>query len=54
MSILKPVITGKHSNKRKKQQPAENLKNIKYRNTRKMGAQFLNLACGGDSHPASP
>jgi len=33
MAILKPEITGKYSENAKEQQPTENQKNAKYRNT---------------------
>jgi len=55
VSILKPDITGKHSEKRKKQQPIKTQKNIKYRNVSYKRTQFLHLACqGGGSHSCPP
>ena len=52
MAILKPEITWKHSEKRKKTtywKPNE----TKYQNTSLVGVQFLHLACqGSGSHPS--
>ena len=52
IGLLKPEITGKQqsktSEKRKKQQLTEKQKSIEYRNTSKMGAQFLHLSRQGE------
>jgi len=47
MSVLKPEITGKYSEKRKKTTTTENQKNRKYRNISSVGFSFyMKLARG--------
>ena len=53
MPALKPYITWKYSEKRKKQQTTENQKSTKPK-YKLSGVGFLHLACqGGGSHPCS-
>jgi len=44
-AILKPEITGKYSEKRKKTKTYWDQKNSKYQNTSYVEARFLHLAC---------
>ena len=57
MAILKPEITGKHSEKLPKSakiQPTGNQNNIKYRNTRYVGVRPLHLAGQGAVRTPAP